>query len=423
MPATDEMLAIDGGPAAVRDPLPSFLESAGRTFGPEEEMLVIKALRSGCLSRNGGSMVKRFEREFAARMGVEYAVACSSGSAAIHLAIAALDPEPGDEFILPPITDIGSIAPVLWQNCVPVFADVDPCTMTIDPADVARNITPRTRAVIAVHLAGQPCSLDPLKALAEQHGLALIEDCAQAYGAEYDGRPVGSFGDLACFSLQQSKHISAGEGGILITSNADLANRAALFADKAWPREAGKLGSSRFLFLAQNYRLSELQGAVAVAQLTKLQSVLDRRRARASQLTRLISAIPGVAPPYVPGNTLHSWWLYMLQVDEQLLGASTQTFGDALVAEGVHAWVRYIVEPLYTSPIFTGSKTYGTSGYPLSEWGRQKFAKGLCPNAENTLSRTVAIHWNENYTDLHVQQIAAAISKVAAHFREGRGAA
>jgi dTDP-4-amino-4,6-dideoxygalactose transaminase len=416
MTAAETKLAIEGGPAAVRDPLPRFLESAGRTLGAEEEALVIEALRSGCLSRNGGTMVKRFEREFGARLGVEHAIACSSGSAAIHLAIAALDPEPSDEFIVPPITDIGSVAPILWQNCVPVFADVDARTMTIDPADVARKITTRTRGIIAVHLAGQPCAMSELKALAGQHGVALIEDCAQAYGAEYGGRVVGSIGDMACFSLQQSKHITCGEGGVMITSDAALARRAALFSDKAWPREAGGLGSARFLFLAQNYRLSELQGAVALGQLGKLGGVVGCRRARAAQLTRLICGIPGVAVPDVPDGTRHAWWLYMLQVDEQRLGVCTQKFGEALVAEGVHAWVRYIVEPIYTSPVFSERRTYGRSGYPFNERGGQNFAKGLCPNAELALSRTVAIHWNENYTESQVEQIAAAILKVVRHF-------
>ncbi len=174
-------LALHGGERAVYDPLPRFLESAGRTFGPEEEALVLEVLRSGCLSKNGGTMVKRLEGEFASRLGVAHAVACSSGSAAVHLAVAALDPEPGDEFIVPPITDLGTVVPVLWQNCVPVFADVDPLTMTLDPADVARKITPRTRAIIAVHLAGQPCDMRQLRALVDQHKIVLIEDCAQAY--------------------------------------------------------------------------------------------------------------------------------------------------------------------------------------------------------------------------------------------------
>ncbi len=227
---------------------------------------------------------------------------------------------------------------------------------------------------------------------------------------------------MACFSLQQSKHITAGEGGLMTTSNAGFARRAELFSDKAWPREAGGLGSSRFLFLAQNYRLSELQGAVALAQVHKLDEVLARRRSRAAQLTSLIRRIPGVSAPRVPENTTHSWWLYMLQVDQEVLGVTTQAFGEALIAEGIHAWVRYIIEPIYTSPIFAKPKTYGTSGYPFKEWGGQRFEKGLCPNAELALSRTVAVHWNENYTEAQVEQIAAAIAKVCAYFRNTRGA-
>ncbi|MBO0720328.1 MAG: DegT/DnrJ/EryC1/StrS family aminotransferase, partial [Blastocatellia bacterium] len=219
MSINTEKLALHGGRQAIRDPLPTFLESKGRTLGEEEEKLVLAVLRSGCLSRNGGTMVKALEREFAEELGVGHAIACTSGTAAIHLAVAAIDPEPGDEFIVPPITDLGSILPILWQNCIPVFADVDPATMTLDPADVERKITPRTRAIIAVHLAGQPCDLDSLRQIAGRRNLVLIEDCAQAYWATYDGRKVGTIGDMACFSLQQSKHITCGEGGLMVTSN------------------------------------------------------------------------------------------------------------------------------------------------------------------------------------------------------------
>lgn len=139
----------------------------------------------------------------------------------------------------------------------------------------------------------------------------------------------------------------------------------------------GRAWIGQVLFLAQNYRFSELQGAVALGQLGKLDDVIERRRARAAQLTRLIRGIPGIAVPDVPDGTRHSWWLYMLQVDEQKLGVRTQEFGEALIAEGVHAWVRYIVEPIYTSPVFAGRRTYGTSGYPFGEHGRQNFARIL----------------------------------------------
>ena len=391
---------------------PSFLESAGRTFGPEEEALVLEVMRSGCLTRNGGKMVQQLEKDFANKLGVAHAVACSSGTASVHLTIAALDPEPGDEIILPPITDVGSVAPVLWQNAVPVFADVDPRTMTLDPADVARRITPRTRAIVAVHLAGQPCAMRELQELATRHNLVLIEDCSQAYWAEYDGKLVGTMGAMACFSLQQSKHITCGEGGLMVTSNPDYARRASLFADKAWPRDAKTLGSCRFLFLAQNYRMSELQGAVALGQLSKIELSVARRRERAEQLSRLIADILTVRAPHAPEGTKPSYWLYMLHVNHP----TAREFGDLLVAEGVPAWVEYMVDPLYLSPIFSEPRTYGSSGYPFSEYGSQEFRKGLCPNAERALHEVIAILWNENYTADHVDQIAGAIRKVADHF-------
>jgi perosamine synthetase len=411
-----EELALRGGPKAVREPLPTFLEAAGRTFGREEEQLVLQALRSGCLSRNGGTMVKTLERDFAAELGVSRAVACSSGTAAVHLAVAALDPEPGDEFIVPPITDIGSLVPVIWQNCIPVFADVNPNTFTMDPESVERNINDRTRAIIAVHLAGQPCEMARLRTLADQHHLALIEDCSQAYWAKYDGKLVGTIGDLGCFSLQQTKHITCGEGGIMVTSRPEFAYRATLFADKAWPRDSKNLSAARFLFLAQNYRMSELQGAVALGQLPKVAGVAERRRRGAQLLTEMIADLPGVCPPAVPANTDPSYWLYMLRIDESDAAVSTEQFGEALLAEGIPAWVQYTVKPLYLSSLFTEMRTFGKSQYPFRLYGRQEYKAGLCPRAEKVLGEVIAIHWNENYTEAQVEQIGAAIIKVARHY-------
>ncbi len=388
--------------------LPGFLESAGRSFGGEEERLVIEAIRSGCLSRNGGTMVKRLERDFADMLGVKYAVACSSGTASVHLAIAALDLEPGDEVIVPPITDIGSVVPILWQNAIPVFADVDPDSMVLNPAAAEAQITSRTKAIMAVHLAGQACDMTALRVIADRHGIKLIEDCSQAYWAEHDGKLAGTMSDIACFSLQQSKHITCGEGGLTVTSDEQLARRALLFSDKAWPREATSLGSCRFLFLAQNYRMSELQGAVALGQLSKISTSVSSRRQRAAELTAMIAGIPGVEPAYVTPNTMHSYWLYMLRVRP-----NSRAFGDALLAEGVPAWVQYIIDPLYFSPMFTEKKTYGTSGYPLAEYARQRYERGLCPQAEAALKSVIAIHWNERYTTEHVSQISDAIRRVA----------
>jgi len=412
---TVQTLAIDGGPKAVTDTLPSFLTAEGRTFDGEEEDLVLEALRSGCLSRNGGRMVKGLEQDFAAAIGVKHAVACSSGTASVHLAVAALDLEPGDEVIVPPITDIGTILPVLWQNAIPVFADVDPLTLVLDPAEVEKNITSRTKAIIAVHLAGMPCPMDELREIAARHRIVLIEDCSQAFWAEYRGALVGSMGDMACFSLQQSKHMTCGEGGLMVTSNDAYAQRALLFSDKAWPRDSGALGSWRFLFLSQNYRMNELSGAVAWAQLKKVADAVQRRRLTADALTGKISGLKGVSAPLVPSGLNPAYWLYMLRIDAAS-GTDAKTFGDALIAEGVPAWAQYIVDPLYLSPIFAEKRTYGSSGYPFTAFASQEFVPGLCPNAEAALRSCIAIHWNENYSSRNVEQIAAAINKVAAYF-------
>lgn len=393
--------------------LPHFMSASGRTFGREEDELVLEALHSGCLSRAGGVMVKRLEQEFSAMLDVPFAVACSSGTAAVHLCIAALNLEPGDEVIVPPITDIGTILPVLWQNAVPVFADVEALTLTLDARDVEQKITQKTRAIVAVHLAGQMCDMDALRKIAAEHRLVLIEDCSQAYWAEYNGSVAGTMGDMACFSLQQSKHVTCGEGGLMVTRNAEFARTAALFADKAWPRDTKQLGSGRFLFLSQNYRMSELQGAVALAQLRKVKEVVARRRQAADSLTHLLRDSKAVSAPYVPPNTKHSYWLYFLRVANPEKGARTQRIGDALVARGVPAWVRYIVDPLYLSPLFTGPATYGSSGYPFSEFGVQPFKRGLCPQAEAALDAVIAIHWNENFTNEHIEYIADAILQAA----------
>jgi perosamine synthetase len=213
--------------------------------------------------------------------------------------------------------------------------------------------------------------------------------------------------------LQQSKHVTCGEGGLMVTRNREFAQTAALFADKAWPRDINTLGSGRFLFLAQNYRMSELQGAVALAQIRKVATVVSRRRRAAESLSALLGHSTAVSAPHIPTHTKHSYWLYMLRVTEPDNGAHTQKIGDALVDQGIPAWVRYIVDPLYLSPLFTQPDTYGTSGYPFSEYGTQRFERGLCPRAEAALDSLIAIHWNENLNEEQVQEIAAAIRRAA----------
>ncbi len=411
---TVDVLAIDGGnPIRPADrPLPSATDPAGRTFGPEEEAAAVRVLRSGMLSGVWGSEVPALTTQFAQLVGSPHAVACSSGTAALHLAVAAVDPDPGDEIILPPISDMGTVAPVIAQNAVPVFADVDPATGNIDPSSVAALIGPRTRAVIAVHLFGKPAAVERLRAITDRAGITLIEDCAQAYLApvrpgEPDGPLVGTVGQLGCFSLQQYKHVTTGDGGLVTTADPELAARMRRFADKGWPRETGERA---YLSFALNYRMTELVAAVAREQLRKLPGVVERRRVTAAEATKRLAGLTGLGLPADIGD--HVYWYYPLLV-EGLDEAGLARYAAALSAEGVPAVGGYLARPLYAEPVLREARTYGTSGYPLRD--RAGYPDGLCPVAEDLVyRRLVVVPWNENYTAADVDDIAAAIAKVHA---------
>jgi dTDP-4-amino-4,6-dideoxygalactose transaminase len=226
----------------------------------------------------------------------------------------------------------------------------------------------------------------------------LIEDCAQAWlGTTASGELLGTFGDIACFSLQQYKHITAGDGGLALTADAELATRMRLFMDKGWDRSGGRV----HLMLGLNYRMTELVAAVARAQLGKVAEVVKRRREAAEQLmTALGGGLAGAGLPSLAG---HAFWLFPLIV------ADNRVWADALTAEGIPASAGYLDRPLYANPVFTGAPVYGTSRYPLD----RDYPAGLCPNAEQLINRTlVVLPWNEAYTEADVDDIARAIRKV-----------
>lgn len=401
------MLALDGGTPIRDHPLPSPLSTAGRTIGVEEETAVLRVLRSGILSGVWGVEVAALANEFAELMGAAHAVACSSGTAALHLAVAAADPTPGDEIIVPPISDIGTVAPVIAQNAVPVFADVDPVTGCLDPADVRRKLTPRVRAIIVVHLFGKPAAVEELRALADAAGVLLIEDCAQAFLAPVreGGPPVGTIGHIGCFSLQQHKHITAGDGGLAITDDPALARAMRLFADKGWPRDTGE---RTYLSFALNYRMPELTAAVAREQVRKLPGVVERRRARAALLRTALEGTAGLTLPPDEGN--HVYWYYPLLI-AGLDAVGLERYAAALTAEGVPSIRGYLTRPLYAEPVLRTATAYGGSGFPVS--GVATYPDGLCPVAEDLIHRRlVVVAWNENFTEADVGDIAAAITKV-----------
>ncbi|MDA0746517.1 MAG: DegT/DnrJ/EryC1/StrS family aminotransferase, partial [bacterium] len=221
-----EKLALEGGSQVRTSPFPT-----RKPFGEREEELLLEAVRSQNLFGKNGTFVPAFEEKFAELYGMKFAQSATSGTAAIHLAIGAVNPDPGDEIITAPITDPGSVMPILQQNAVPVFADVDPKTLNMTPESIEANITDRTRAIILVHLFGRPCEVDEVVKIAEKHNLVLIEDCSQAHVTKYKGRYVGTFGHMGCFSLQQSKHMTTGDGGVTVTNDEQTYIRLKLFAD------------------------------------------------------------------------------------------------------------------------------------------------------------------------------------------------
>ncbi|MEV3923757.1 DegT/DnrJ/EryC1/StrS family aminotransferase [Actinomadura coerulea] len=382
---------------------PDVLAPSGRTLGAEERRAVLRVLDSAVLCSTFGTEARALEAEMAALYGRRAAVASSSGTAALHLAVAAVRLDPGDEVITTPISDFGTVAPILAQNGVPVFADVDPATGNLDPAAVEAAVTPRTRAIIAVHLFGAPADLAGLRAVADRHGLILIEDCAQAWlGTTPGGDLLGTVGEIACFSLQQYKHITAGDGGLCCTDDDELARRMRLFMDKGWDRTIGRL----HLSLGLNYRMTELVAAVARAQLAKAAGVVARRAESAGLLLSSLRDLTGIGLPDPAG---HAWWLFPFTVPDD---PGNRAWAEALAAEGVPAVAGYLERPLYANPALADEPVYGSSRFPLE--GRS-YPAGLCPNAERLIDRTLVIlHWNEGYTADHVEAIAGAVRRVHA---------
>jgi perosamine synthetase len=364
-----------------------------------------------------GSQVAALEGEFAAYIGRRHAIASSSGTAALHLAVAAINPEPGDEVVVPPVTDFGTIIAVLACNAVPVFADVDPLTGCLTPESVEASLSDRTRAVIVVHLFGGPAPVEQVVALCRPLGVAVIEDCAQAYLTVPDGGTsfAGTRGDIGCFSLQQSKHISAGEGGLTVTDDDDWAYRMRLFSDKGWPRSSGE---RTHLFLGLNYRMSELAGAVARAQLPKLAGVVAARRRVARTLLGGLQAMAGL---HLAGDVdHHSYWMFPLVIEPKVLGVSNGEYGRALCAEGLPVSAGYLDRPLHLVPALTERRTFGESGFPLTSPPARKefnYGPGDCPNAEELISSTLLVAaCNERYTDGDAGDLVSGIRKVHEHF-------
>ncbi|MDZ7373562.1 MAG: DegT/DnrJ/EryC1/StrS family aminotransferase [candidate division KSB1 bacterium] len=406
-----ERLALYGGPRIKQTPF-----GTGRRYGERELEELRDALEQNTLFYAHGRKTRQFEEAFARLYGIEHCVATSSGSAALHIAIGALEIGVGEEVITSPITDMGSLIGILLQNAIPIFADVHPHTYNITAETIEPRITEKTRAIMVVHLAGNPCDMDPILDLARRYSLWVIEDCAQAYLARYKGRLAGTMGHVGCFSLNDFKHISAGDAGLLITHDSALARKARLFSDKYYDREAGGRNPER---LGMNYRISELQSAVALAQLERLPWICERRKQIGEAITAGILDIPGVYPHQVTSGSECSFWFYLFRVNEEEAGVHARTFAEALRAEGIPAHYGYIGKPVYLWPFLRERRIYYNFNWPedFKQYGKPlRYEEGLCPVAEEVLRTCIQIPLSEFYTDGDVADIVAAIQKVAEAF-------
>jgi dTDP-4-amino-4,6-dideoxygalactose transaminase len=404
-------LALHGGPKAVTANQPIH-----HRWGAEELTRLTTMVDQPSLFYAKGPQCTALLSEFRRTYPLQWAMPCSSGTAALHIAVAALQLPPGSEVITSPVTDMGSVIGILYQQLVPVFADIDPHTYNLDPADVRRRITPKTRALMVVHLAGNPSDMDALLAIAREHNLLVIEDCAQSWGASYRGKPVGLFGDLACYSFNEFKHVSCGDGGIVATNNPQFGPTLAKWGDKHYDRPTNNRNPES---LAPNYRMSEPQAAVATAQLTKLDTIIGTHiRLGRRLLDRLQElALPGIILPAIDSRDVHSFWFCLLRLEAESFTCSRNEFVAALEAEGVDARAGYIPKPVYAYPLFQNHNFFA-GAWPLRDAGltTMDYRTVRCPVAEAMLADGISLPITPALTDEIVAQIADAIAKVARYF-------
>ena len=423
---TTEKLAIDGGTPVRTKPF-----GAKHIWDEEDIRQVTEVIEKAPTNWGSGFKVHAFEEAVAKKHGVKYAIATDSGSGALHSAVGAFNFEPGDEIITTPITDIGTVQGMLLQNLIPVFADWDADTMNTDPADIERKITSRTRAIIAVHLFGNPCDMDEIMDVARRRSLPVIEDCAQAHLAEYKGKLVGTIGDMGCFSLG-GKMLSTGHGGMIITDNEELARRAKGHANKGSeydadlrkslrPTSEGRGSERGYAFLGDFHPMGDLEAAVGLAQFRRWDEYKEMRNRSAASLDEALYELPGFKRATVREGNVQTHWVYAYTIDEDEMGVSCEQFAKAVKAEGIDLCNGPYLEgmPLYKYPIFAEERTYGTSGYPfVDEHGNRRVDYGSLhlPVMERELSKVGWVQFRSTFTEEDVRDIANAMRKVALHY-------
>ena len=404
------MLAIDGGEKVRQTPFPQ-----RHLFGQEERQVVLalfdRAIETGEAIGYGGPEEQAYEQEFAAFLSGGYADLVNSGSAALYAALGALELAPAGEVVVPPITDPGGVMPVPLLNLVPVVADAHPGSFNTGAAQIEAVLSPHTRAIVVAHIAGEPADMDPILALARSRNLPVIEDCAQAHGARYKGRPVGTLGTMGVFSTMSGKHHATGpQGGVVCTRDEELCWRVKRFADRGKPFNTDAGSNVR---AGLNLNGNDLAAAIGRVQLRKLPAIVARRREVAQQIQTGMAGLQAVRPGWEVPGTEGVYWFMRFDVDADLLQVGKEDFAGAVAAEGipVAASYRHIpAEALW----FRQRRVFPPSDYPwgLPAYEGNRRAEFPCPHAVAAAESHFILHLHENFGEREVEDIVQALKKV-----------
>jgi dTDP-4-amino-4,6-dideoxygalactose transaminase len=378
-------LAIEGG-KPVSDKKISLVKP---TFSQKDAEDITKILKSAYVRM--GPYTKEFEERFAERVGAKYAYAVSNGTAALHCAYLSTL-KPGDEVIAPAFTFIATISTIVYSNAKPVLADVEPDTFLLDPEKVKEKITKKTRAIAPVHLFGNSCDMKALTDLAEDHNLLIINDCAQAHGTEYDGKDLGSWPNLSCYSFYPTKTMTTGEGGIVTTNDPELNRLGSLI------RSHGDDGRYHHILLGLNYRITDIMSAIGLNQLSQLDDFLAKRRHNADVLLEGLKKVAGVTPQKITPKTKPSYSYFSVVLDTDKLRCSRDEFMKALIAENIDCGVHYPA-PLTEQPIV-----------------KQLLKPKACPVSEDLSRRIMSLPMHPYLSEGELGKVVEGVDKVASHY-------
>ena len=382
-------LALFGG-----KPVRDILFPHWPVIGKKEKRAINKVLENGSISSfgtmgpkfYGGKYIQKFEKEFAEYHDIEHAIAVNSATSGLHCAVAAAKAGPGDEVIVPPYTFTATASSVLMNNAIPVFADINPDTFCIDPIEVQKKITSRTKAIIPVHLLGHPCDMLAIMEIARRNNLIVIEDVAQSPGARTNGQLCGTIGDMGVFSFQETKNMMTGEGGMVITNNDDNALSCQMTRNHGEIVTMDRDRDYLSRIIGWNYRITELQASLGLVQLKNLENENEFRRERARYLSEKLGQFDGIICPKELGDIYHVYHVWGGKIDKNELGISRDKFVKAMVAEGIPMRKGY-PRPLYMNPLFQNYTKSDKSGF-ISTHGYYddsttlNYKKGCCPVAE-----------------------------------------